>query len=224
MMQQETGDLKESEYGNVDFGTPTDDEEVTIPSQDRNKEVPDFPDIDIRDEQTLSNTQREDWLLPMELLQGAPPRQTGRERPPVIDNRPPMDATGGAAVRKPDRTLLLSPGWRILLEEEVITPPRGGGPAPESQGSPRGVRAIPKPFTDDFPEDSLQDGGLRQKDIGSPVDISVYTVSRIQKDITILHEQNRLLRTPATSQLCGRTAGTMTQQHCNCSLIWRETH
>ena len=54
MMQQETGDLKESEYGNVDFGTPTDDEEVMIPSQDRNKEVPDFPDIDIRDEQTLS--------------------------------------------------------------------------------------------------------------------------------------------------------------------------
>ena len=52
-MQQETGDLKESGYGNVDFGTPTDDEEVTIPSQDRNKEVPDFPDIDIRDEQTL---------------------------------------------------------------------------------------------------------------------------------------------------------------------------
>ena len=56
MMQQETGDLKESEYGNVDFGTPTDDEEVTIPLRDRNKEVPNFPDIDIRDEQTLSNT------------------------------------------------------------------------------------------------------------------------------------------------------------------------
>ena len=63
MMQQETGDLK---YGNVDIGSPTDDEEVMIPSQDRNKEVPDFPDIDIHDEQTLSNTQREDWLLPTE--------------------------------------------------------------------------------------------------------------------------------------------------------------
>ena len=99
MMQQETGDLKESGYRNVDFGTPTDDEEVTIPSQDRNKEVPDFPDIDIRDEQTLSNTQREDWLLPMDPLHGARPLQTGRERPPVIDNRPPMDATAGAAVR-----------------------------------------------------------------------------------------------------------------------------
>ena len=42
--------MKESEVGNVEFGTPTYDEEVTIPSQDRNREVPDFPDIDIRDE------------------------------------------------------------------------------------------------------------------------------------------------------------------------------
>ena len=143
MMQQETGDLKESGYGNVDFGTPTDDEEVTIPSQDRNKEVPDFPDIDIRDEQTLSNTQREDWLLPTEPLQGARPRQTGRERPPVIDNRPPMDAAGGAASRKPGR----------------------------------------------------------QQDIGSPVDMLVNTVSRMQKDMATLREENRLLRTLATSQV-----------------------
>ena len=30
--------MKESEYGNVDFGTPTDDEEFTITSQDRNNE------------------------------------------------------------------------------------------------------------------------------------------------------------------------------------------
>ena len=132
MMQQETGDLKESGYGNVDFGTLTDDQEVTIPSQDRNKEVPDFLDIDIRDEQTLSNTQREDWLLPSEPLQGARPRQTGRERPPVRDNRPPMDATGGAASLKPGRTPLLSPGRQILMEEEVITLPRGGGVRPLS--------------------------------------------------------------------------------------------
>ena len=197
MMQQEIGDLKEFEYGNVDFGTPTDDEEVTIPSQDRNKEVPDFPDIYIRDEQTLSNTRREDWLLPTEPLHGAHPRQAGRERPPVIDNRPPMDATGGAAVRKPGQTLLLSPGRQILIEEEVITPPRGGLPAPEPQGAPRGVRAVPKPF----PEDSFRDGDLRQKDIGSPVDMLVDTVSRIQKDIAVLREENCLLRTPATSQV-----------------------
>ena len=73
MMQQETGDLKESEDGNVEPGTPTDDEEITIPSQDRNREVLDFPDSDIRDEQTLSNTQREDWLLPKEPMHGARP-------------------------------------------------------------------------------------------------------------------------------------------------------
>ena len=202
MMQQDTGDLKESEYGNVDFGTPTDDEEVTIPSQDRNKEVPDFLDIDICDEQTLSNTQREDWLLPTEPLHGARPRQTGRKRPPVIDNRPPMEATGGANVGKPGRILLLSPGRQILMEEEVITPPRGGGrPAPETQGVPRGVRAVPKPFPDDFPEDILRDGGLHQKDIGSPVAMLVDTVSQIQKDIAVLREENSLLRTPATSQV-----------------------
>ena len=204
MMQQETGEWKESEHGNVDFGTPTDDEEVTVPSQDRNKDAPDFPDIDIRDKQTLSNTQREDWLLPTEPLHGARPRQTGRERPPVIDNRPPMDATGGATIRKPGRTPLLSPGRQILMEEEVITPGRGGGggrPAPEPQGAPRGVRAVPKPFPDDFPEDSIRDGGLCQNDIGSPVDMLVDTVSQIQKDIAILCEENRSLRTPTTSQV-----------------------
>ena len=127
MMQQETGGLKESEDGTVEPGTPTDDEEITIPSQDRNRNRTEIENNDIRDEQTLSNTQQEDWLLPNEPMHGARPRHTGREGPPVIDNRPPMDATGGAAVRKPGRTLLLSPGRRILMEDEVITPPREGG-------------------------------------------------------------------------------------------------
>ena len=202
MMQQETGDQKESGYGNLDVGIPTDDEEVTIPSHDRIKEVPDFPDIDIRDEQTLLDTQREDWLLPTEPLHGARPRQTGRERPPVIENQLPMEATGGAASRKPGRAPLLSPGRQISMEEEVITPPRGGRPAPEPQGPPHGVRAVPNPFPKDFPEDSLRDGDLdRQKDIGSPVDMLVNTVARMQKDIATLREENRLLRTPAIPQV-----------------------
>ena len=71
MMQQETGSLKESEDGTVELGTPTDDEEITIPSQDRNRTILDFPDNDIREEQTLSNTQREDWLPPNEPMHGA---------------------------------------------------------------------------------------------------------------------------------------------------------
>ena len=76
----------------------------------------------------------------------------------------------------------------------------GGRPAPEFQGAPRGIRAVPKPFPDYFPEDSLWDGGMRHKDIGSPVHMIVDTMSRIQKDMEILREENRLLRTPATSQ------------------------
>ena len=52
MMQQETGGLKESEDGTVEPGTPTKDEEITIPSQDRNRKILDFSDTDIRDEQT----------------------------------------------------------------------------------------------------------------------------------------------------------------------------
>ena len=78
MMQQETGELKASKDGSVEFETPMYDEAITIPSQDRNKGVSDVPDFDIRDEQTLSNTQQEDWLLPKEDLHGARPRQTGR--------------------------------------------------------------------------------------------------------------------------------------------------
>ena len=45
----------------------------------------------------------------------------------MIDNRPLRDAAGNTAVRNPSWTFLLSPGWRILMEEEVFTPPRGGG-------------------------------------------------------------------------------------------------
>ena len=112
-MQQEIGGLKEYEDETVGLGTLSDDEEVSIPSLDRNREILDFPDDDIRDERTLSNTQREDWLLRREPVYGVRPRQTSREDPPAMNNRPPMDATGGAAVRKPDRTLLLSPGRRI---------------------------------------------------------------------------------------------------------------
>ena len=70
-----------------------------------------------------------------------------------------------------------------------------GRPAPEPQGAPREVQAVPKPFPDGFPEDSLRDGGQCQKDIESPVDMLVDT------EMAILREENRLLRTPATSQV-----------------------
>ena len=80
----------------------------------------------------------------------------------------------------------------------MITPPRGGRPAPEPQGSPRGVRAVPNIFQEDRPRDSGLD---RQKDIGSPIDILVDTVARMQQDLARLREENRLLRTPAIPQV-----------------------
>ena len=45
----------------------------------------------------------------------------------MIEDRPPLEATGGVVGRKPDQAPLLSPGQQILMEDEVITPPRGGG-------------------------------------------------------------------------------------------------
>ena len=56
--------------------TPSDDEEITIPSQDS----ADIRNVDICGEQS-ENTQREDWLL-TEPRHGARPRQTGAEHPP----------------------------------------------------------------------------------------------------------------------------------------------
>ena len=118
MLQQETGEVKLSEDGSVEFETLTDDEEITIPSQDRDSEISDLRNVNIRDEQTLENTQREDWLLPTEPMHGARPRQTGRERPPVIDNPALRDAAENAAdrdaaeisaIRHPSRTLRLPP-------------------------------------------------------------------------------------------------------------------
>ena len=100
------------------------------------------------------------------------------------------------------------------MEEEVITPPRGGRPtrksgftteggpsgrpAPEPQGSPHAVRAVPNIFT----EGRSRVSGLdRQKDIGLPVDILVDTVAGMQQDLARLREEKHLLRTPAVPQV-----------------------
>ena len=140
MEQQVTGDQMESGHRKLDYGTPTDDEEVTLPPHNRDIEVPDIPDAYIRDRQAILDTQREDWLLQTEPLHGARPIQTGRERPPVIEDRPPLEATGGVDGRRLDhngiQAPLLSPGRQILINNKVTTPPRGGRPAVENQGFP----------------------------------------------------------------------------------------
>ena len=73
--------------------TPSDDEEIKIPSQN-NAEI---RKVDVRDEQ-LENTQREDWLLPKEPRHGARPRQTGAEHPPEMEDSVFRDLTDISAV------------------------------------------------------------------------------------------------------------------------------
>ena len=123
-----------------------------------------------------------------------------------------MEAAGGVDGRKPDKSPLLSPGWQILMEEEVKTsprggrpavetqglPPRGGGLAPEPQGSPSGVRAVPKICTEGHSWDNSLD---RRKDTGSPVDILVDKVARMPHDLSRLRDENRFLRTPVVPQV-----------------------
>ena len=48
---------------------------------------------------------------------------------------------------------------------------------------------------------SQDSGPDRQKDIGSPVDILVDTVARMQQELASLRAENRLLRTPAIPQV-----------------------
>ena len=87
---------------------------------------------------------------------------------------------------------------RQILEEEVTTPPRGGRPAPETQMSPGGARAVPRIVTEVRPRDGGPD---RQKDVGSPVDMLVHTVARMQLDLADLRAENRMLRTPGVPQV-----------------------
>ena len=74
MAQPETGGVMTTEGEGEQLEMPSDDEEITIPSQDR----ADIRNVDIRGEQS-ENTQREDWLLPTESRHGARPQQTGVE-------------------------------------------------------------------------------------------------------------------------------------------------
>ena len=81
MAQPETGEVRTTESEGDTLEMPSDDEEITFPSQDS----ADIRNVDIRDEHS-ENTQREDWLLPTEPRHGARPRQTGGERPPAMDD------------------------------------------------------------------------------------------------------------------------------------------
>ena len=191
MAQPAIGGVRTTEDEGNMLETPSDDDEITIPSQERE----DLRKVDIREEQ-LENTQ-EDWLLPTEPRHGARPRQTGVE---ATEDSMFGEATQlPSAMRHRNGNLRLSPGRRIDMEEDVFTPPRGGGGrlAPEPHGVQKEARAVPKIFL----EDITRDGGQDQKNVRSPIETLVNTVSHMQRDLAILLEEYCALRTPATSQV-----------------------
>ena len=100
---------------------PSDDEEITIPSQDS----ADIPNVDICDEQS-ENTQRSRRLATTYGAQAWGSPATDWCGAPSSHGRFSIQECGGGfAVRHPNGTLRLSPERRIFMEEEVFTPPRG---------------------------------------------------------------------------------------------------
>ena len=59
------------------------------------------------------------------------------------------------------------------------------------------ARAVPKTV----PEDTVRNSGKGQRNFRSPIEMLVNRVSHMQRDLAILRDENRTLRTPATLQM-----------------------
>ena len=125
-----------------------------------------------------------------------------------------LEAAGGTGGRQVEQqgfqAPLLSPERQILMEEEVVTPLRGGRPAPVTQVPPGGGRAVPHIFTGIC----LREGGAdRHKNVKSPVD-RLNTMARMQVDLVDLRAENQMLKTPRVPQVTSaprQAAFTMTK-------------
>ena len=122
----------EAEHGKLDYRDSTDDEEVRQLPHRGGVDEPDQPGSDIRYGPNTSDTQRDEWLLKTEPLQGARPKWNIGERPPVVNDRTgalDLEATGGVGGRNVEQhrtpAPLLTLERQILQEAEITTPPRG---------------------------------------------------------------------------------------------------
>ena len=109
-----------------------------------------------------------DQICQTEPLHGARPRQTERERPPVINDRSgvfDLEAAGDMGGRKMYPGTSAAARMTDLTERggDDTTEGGGGRPAPEPQGSPSGARAVPRIFSEVRPRDGGPD---RWKDVG----------------------------------------------------------
>ena len=184
----------EADHGKLVYRDLSDEEEIRLFPHRKAADEPDPPGSDIHDGPNASDTQRDEWLLKTEPLQGARPKWNKGEQPPVITVRTgvlDLEATGGLGGRNVEQhrapTPLLPLERQILQEAEVITPPRkgahgpGGRHAPEPQSPPGGTRAVPQSFTDVRTRDV---GSDRRDDAWSPGNVLVDTVARMQQDFS----------------------------------------
>ena len=192
----------EAEHGELDYKESSEDEEVKLLSHRKGADEPDPPGADIREVPEASDTQRDEWLLKMEPLQGARPIWNKGGQPPVVPDQTgvvDLEAAGGVAGRKVEQRgaliSLLPLDRRTMQETEVSTPPRrevhgqGGRRAPEPQLPPRGTRVVPQILR-------TSRLGTSDHDAWSPENVLVETVARMQQDLADIRAENRLLRTP----------------------------
>ena len=122
----------EAEHGKLDYNDSSEDEEVKLLSCRKGADEPDLPGADIRDVPEASDTQRDEWLLRTEPLQGARPKwNKGGGRPPVVPEQTgvlDIEAAGGVVGRNMEHrgapTPLLPLDRQNMQEAEGVTPPR----------------------------------------------------------------------------------------------------
>ena len=157
---------------------------------------PDPPGSNIHDGPNTSDTQRDEWLLKTEPLQGARPKWNIGERPPVVDDRTEvvdLEATGGVGGSECGATWTSGPstttqaadlsggGGDCTTEWGAQGP--GASPAPEPQVPPGGAQAVPQICMDVRSRDV---GSDRRNDVWSLANVLVDTVARMQQDLANL--------------------------------------
>ena len=85
----------------------------------------------------------------------------------------------------------------------MTTPPRGAVRLPSLRCLQEGREPCLRFFTEVHPRDGVPD---RQKDVGSPVDVLVDTVARMQQDLANLRAENRMFTTTKVPRFDGTTS------------------
>ena len=121
----------EAEDGKLNYEDSSDDEEVKLLLHRKGVDERDPLGADVRDVPEASGTQREDWFLMTEPLNGVRPKWNQAGRPPVVPEEPRVmdaEATRGIVGRDIEERGAPAPPLPLdrqnMQEAEVVTPPR----------------------------------------------------------------------------------------------------